>query len=73
MNTEIYNTAAQIEISRWKSVPDNSEEYAQKYGHILVPGLRDRFALRLGLLLIKMGKKLTADGSKNLNLSRDMA
>lgn len=74
MNTGIYNTAVQIEMNYHKPAPENSEEYAQKYGFIVIlPGLRDRLTLWVGQQLIATGRKLTAAGSKNLKLSKDLA
>lgn len=74
MNTGMYNTAVQIEMNYREPAPENSEEYAQKHGVVVIlPGLRDRLALRAGQLLITMGQKLTESSTKNLKLSKDMA
>jgi hypothetical protein len=74
MNTGLYNTAVQVEMNYHECAPENLEEYGQKHGvAVILPGLRDRLALRVGQLLITMGQKLTESGTKNLHLSKDMA
>jgi hypothetical protein len=70
----MYNTALQVESNIHAQAFENSEEYAQKHGTLVIlPLLRDRIALQVGQLLITIGQKLTADGTKNLKLSKDAA
>ena len=69
-----YNTGAQMEMNYHEPACDNSEEYAQKHGSVVVlPNLRDRLTLRAGQLLITMGQKLTDSSTKNIQISKDLA
>ncbi len=40
---------------------------------VLLPGLRDRLMLQAGHLMITMGEKLTAIGTKDIQLTQDPA
>ena len=69
-----YNTGAQVEMNYHEPAYENLEEYVQKHGSVVVlPTLRDRLALRAGQLLITMGQKLTDSGTKNIQMSKDLA
>ena len=69
-----YNTGAQMEMNYHEPACDNPEEYAQKHGSVVVLStLRDHLALRAGQLLITMGQKLTDSGTKNIQMSKDLA
>lgn len=70
----MYSTAVQVEMNAHASVAENLEAYGQKHGFLVVlPGWRDRLALRVGKLLITIGLKLTEMSTKNLQYSKDLA
>jgi hypothetical protein len=69
----IYNTGVQVEANRYVPGCENSEEYGQKYGRVVVLSTwRDRLSLKFGQLLITMGEKLTTSSLKNMQLSKDL-
>jgi|GEM_PF-3578347 len=71
---DIHGSAQITTITHHQSIPENSEQYGQRYGQVLIlPNLRDRITIRIGQFLIAAGQRLTNAGTKNLHLSKEAA
>ena len=69
----MYNTSVQVEANYREPACENSEEYGQKHGSVLIlPTLQDRIILQTGRLLIALGQKMTAASTKKMDLSKEM-
>jgi hypothetical protein len=74
MNPVIFGTALQMEIHRDEFPPENSEEYAQRHGRVVIlPTLVDRLILGAGSMLIALGKRLEAAGTRRLHLNGELS
>jgi len=64
----------QIEQVEQHHTCETSEEFGQRHGHpVRLPHIRDRIALHVGTLLIDLGKRMTASGTKSIRLSEEPA
>jgi hypothetical protein len=67
-------TAIQVQIHREEFLPEDSEEFAQRHGHVIIlPTLGDRLILGTALLLIAIGKRLEAAGTRRLHLNGELS
>jgi hypothetical protein len=63
-----------MEIRRDEFPPENSEEFALRHGRVVIlPTLVDRLFLGTGSLLIALGKRLEAAGTRRLHLNGQLS
>lgn len=72
MFSGIYSTGVQVEMNYHKPTSDNMEEYGQRHGRVVrFPTVRDLIKRRAGQILISIGRRLAASGTRNMRLSQE--